>query len=80
MSVYFYKQEFTSEMPPMESSDALILGIVAGIIGALFMMVLRRTIFLVLGAARNRNGAQLYGEVEDAEIRRSRISSRGYYG
>ena len=49
MSVYFYKQEFTSEMPPMESSDALILGIVAGIIGALFTTVLSTTISLVLG-------------------------------
>ena len=49
MSVYFYRQEFTSEMPPMESSDALILGIVAGIIGALFTTVLSTTISLVLG-------------------------------
>jgi len=49
MSVYFYKQEFTNEMPPMESSDALILGIVAGIIGALITTILNATISLLLG-------------------------------
>ena len=49
MSVYLYKQEFTDEMPPMESSDALILGIVAGIIGALITTILSTTISLLLG-------------------------------
>jgi hypothetical protein len=49
MSVYFYKQEFTNEMPPMESSDALILGIVSGIIGALITTFLSATITLILG-------------------------------
>jgi hypothetical protein len=49
LSVYFYKQEFTNEMPPMESSDALILGIVAGIIGALLTTILNATISLLLG-------------------------------
>jgi hypothetical protein len=49
MSVYFYKQEFTNEIPPMESSDALILGIVAGIIGALITTILSATISLLLG-------------------------------
>ena len=49
MSVYFYRQEFTNEMPPMESSDALILGIAAGIIGALITTILNATISLLLG-------------------------------
>jgi hypothetical protein len=49
LAVYFYKQEFTDEMPPMESSDALILGIVSGIIGALITTILSATITLVLG-------------------------------
>ncbi|MFZ1978168.1 MAG: hypothetical protein WAV76_09450 [Bacteroidota bacterium] len=34
LSVYLYKEEFTAEMPPLESSDVLILSIIAGIIGA----------------------------------------------
>jgi hypothetical protein len=36
-------------MPPMESSDALILGIVSGIIGALITTFLNATISLILG-------------------------------
>jgi hypothetical protein len=49
MSVYLYKHEFTNEMPPMESSDALILGIIAGIIGALVTTILNAMITLILG-------------------------------
>lgn len=44
ISLYLYKQEFTDEVPPLESSDALILGILAGIAGAFV-----GTILLVLG-------------------------------
>jgi hypothetical protein len=49
MSVYLYRREFTNEMPPMESSDALILGIIAGIIGALITTTLSAMITLTLG-------------------------------
>jgi hypothetical protein len=49
MSVYLYRQEFTPEMPPLESSDALILGIIAGIIGALITTCLSAMITLILG-------------------------------
>ena len=54
LSVYFYKQEFTNEMPPMESSDALILGIVSGIIGALITTVLSASISLLIGPAESK--------------------------
>jgi hypothetical protein len=49
ISVYLYRREFTSEMPPMESSDALILGIIAGIVGALITTFLSAMISLILG-------------------------------
>jgi hypothetical protein len=49
MSVYLYRQEFTPEMPPLESSDALILGIISGIIGAVITTTLSATISLILG-------------------------------
>lgn len=49
LSVYLYRQEFTDEMPPLESSDALIVGIVAGIIGALVTTFLSSMIMLILG-------------------------------
>jgi hypothetical protein len=49
MSVFFYRQEFTAEMPPVESSDALILGIISGIIGALITTLLSAVILLIIG-------------------------------
>ena len=49
ISVYLYQQEFITEMPPIESSDALILGIVAGIIGALITTALSTTLTFILG-------------------------------
>ena len=49
ISVYLYRKEFTNEMPPMESSDALILGIIAGIAGALMTTCLSAMINLILG-------------------------------
>ena len=49
ISVFIYRQEFTDEMPPMESSDALILGIIAGIIGALITTCISAAITLILG-------------------------------
>ena len=54
LSVYFYKQEFTSEMPPLESSDALILGIVSGIIGAIITTILSASISLLIGPAETK--------------------------
>jgi hypothetical protein len=49
MSVYLYRQEFTNEMLPMESSDALILGIISGIIGALIATSISAVISLMFG-------------------------------
>ncbi len=49
ISIYLYRKEFTNEMPPMESSDALILGIIAGIIGAMITTIISAMITLILG-------------------------------
>jgi hypothetical protein len=49
MSVYLYRKEFTNEMPPMESSDALILGIISGIIGAIITTIFNALISLTFG-------------------------------
>jgi hypothetical protein len=48
-AVYAYRGEFTDEMPPMESSDALILGIIAGIIGAVGASLVTGIFNLVFG-------------------------------
>ena len=49
LSVYLYKEEFTAEMPPLESSDVLILSIIAGIIGALVATVVSGMVSILFG-------------------------------
>ncbi len=49
ISVYLYSSEFKVEMAPLESSDALILGIIAGIIGALLSTLIGVIIVLSFG-------------------------------
>jgi hypothetical protein len=65
MSVYLYRQEFTNEMPPMESSDALILGIVAGIIGAIIATFLSSLVTLVFGQIENELVRNLLDKLEN---------------
>jgi hypothetical protein len=50
LSVYLYKQEYRDGMPPLEASDGLVLGILAGLVGAFAATVLSLFILLVFGA------------------------------
>ena len=79
MSVYLYRQEFTNEMPPMESSDALILGNHCRYYRCIDYDMPQCDDYSDSWSGRNGNDAQLYGEV-DAEVRRSRIYSAGHIG
>ena len=49
LSVYLYRQEFTDQTPPMESSDAVILGIIAGVVGAFAMTLVDVLIISLFG-------------------------------
>lgn len=49
-AVYLYKQEFTEGMPPLESSDGLVLGILAGLVGAFAATVISMMVLFVFGA------------------------------
>jgi hypothetical protein len=53
-SVYFYKKEFTNDMSVMESSDALILGIIAGIVGAVVASVIGSIIVALFGSVEEK--------------------------
>ena len=64
LAVYFYKQEFTDDMPPIESSDALILGIVAGIIGAIIAGMVGTIATFILGEKQIAIGKYLMDKVE----------------
>ena len=65
LAVYLYRHEFTGEMPPMESSDALILGIIAGIIGALVTTFLSALITLILGPVEAETIRNLIDKLEN---------------
>ncbi len=47
LAVYLYRQEYTDDMEPMESSDAIILGIMAGGVAA-FAALFFNLIFIAL--------------------------------
>jgi hypothetical protein len=48
-AVYLYKQELTDGMPPLESSDGLVLGILAGLVGAFAATAISMMILFVFG-------------------------------
>ena len=49
MSVYFYKNQLTQEMPPLASNDGLVLGAIAGVIGAVISNILSGILVMVIG-------------------------------
>lgn len=49
VAVYLYKREFAEGTPPLESSDALILGILSGIIGAITTTILTSLVMFMFG-------------------------------
>jgi len=50
LAVYLYKQEYREGMPPLEASDGLVLGILAGLVGAFTATILSVFILFVFGA------------------------------
>lgn len=50
LGVYLYREEFREGMPPLESSDGLIVGLLAGIVGAFASTVISLMILLIFGA------------------------------
>ncbi len=49
LSIYLYLQEFTPQMVPLESSDALILGIITGVVGAFSVTTVELVIRALFG-------------------------------
>jgi len=49
LAMYLYKQQFTEGMPPLESSDALMLGLMAGVIGAFVATCINVLILVTFG-------------------------------
>ena len=49
MAVFFYKKDLTPEMPPLTNNDALVLGALAGLFGALFGNILAAIFLFTVG-------------------------------
>jgi hypothetical protein len=54
---YLYRQEHQEGMPPLESSDGLILGIMAGVIGAFVQTLLHGLIMVLFAGAQEELSA-----------------------
>lgn len=48
-AMYFYKQQFIEGMQPLESSDALIIGLMSGVAAAFTATIMAMLILLILG-------------------------------
>jgi hypothetical protein len=49
MAVFFYKKDLTSQMPPLSNNDALAVGALAGLFGALFANILSAVFLYTIG-------------------------------
>jgi uncharacterized protein involved in cysteine biosynthesis len=49
LAMYLHKQEYTEAMPPMESSDALIVGLIAGLVSAFGTTILNLLFIALFG-------------------------------
>ncbi len=49
MAVFFYKNDLKPDMPPLSSSDAIAVGALAGLFGAIIACILEATVMLTMG-------------------------------
>ena len=49
MAVFFYKNDLKPDMPPLSSSDALAVGVLAGLFGAIIASILEAVTMLTFG-------------------------------
>jgi hypothetical protein len=65
LAMYLYKQQFTEGMPPLESSDALMLGLMAGVVGAFVATIVNVLIFVSFGPVEAQLVRSMLGKVLD---------------
>lgn len=65
LAMYLYKQEFTEGMPPLESSDALMLGLMAGVVGAFSAVLVNVLILVTFGPVEAELVRSISGKVLD---------------
>lgn len=75
LAMYLYKQQFTEGMPPLESSDALMLGLMAGVIGAFIATIINVLIFVTFGPVEAELVKSIAGKVLDRMSEQGSIPS-----
>jgi hypothetical protein len=65
LALYLYKQEFTEGMPPLESSDALMLGLMAGVVGAFTATIINVVILVTFGPVEADLVKSVFGKLLD---------------
>jgi len=65
LAVYLYKQQMAEGMPPFESSDAMVLGLMAGVVGAFASTILNLLILAVFGPVEAEIVRSIFGKVID---------------
>jgi len=62
---YLYREEHTEGMIPLESSDGLILGIMAGLIGAFVQAIIHGFLILLFAGAQEELMRSIMGKIID---------------
>ncbi|HTP13535.1 MAG TPA: hypothetical protein VMM37_07885 [Bacteroidota bacterium] len=65
LAYYLYREEHTEGMEPLESSDALIIGIMAGVIGAFVQAAIHAFILLFFAGAQERLMRSIFEQLID---------------
>jgi hypothetical protein len=65
LAVYLYKEEFTPETPPLESSDVLILSFIAGILGAVIATAVSGVVSTFFGPVETEFLRKIMARVTD---------------
>ncbi len=66
LTSYLYREEFVEGMPPFESSDGLIVGLMAGIVGAVVATFIGNLVHIIFGPV----GAELMKDIVEKIIQR----------
>ncbi len=75
LAMYLYRQQFTEGMPPLESSDALMLGLMAGVVGAFVATIMNLLILAVFGPVEQELVRSLVGKFLDRMAEQGSLSS-----
>ncbi len=72
---YLHRQDYLPDHPPMESSDALMVGLLGGLVGAVGATILSAFVALAIGPIESELVGNLMGKVLDRLVENGSIPS-----